>query len=635
MKNKKNFRALTSVFLAVMVAAACMPGLTFSSFGTSVRRVNKITKASQTNSRLCSTTVGSQVTLKYKISPSKLPASAKKVAWKTSNNKIVKISKVKSGSAVATFKAAGKATVTVRSRQNSRVKATWNFSVLSAETVTQLTGVTIAAKNSSQDAAKVVQVGDTLRAAAAPEGATATYQWYADGTAIKNATGSRYSASKKDVGKALSVKATGTGQYAGEAESADTAKVTRTSSTSGSATVVIVNTPENNLPALKVTRVGNNVDSDDPCVTGDVLRVTLADSKSVTADQLEIKWYVGTPGGSSTELTMDQPDVNDEEDITAEEDGKFYQDYKIPSIPFSVSKTFGNPTIYAAATGKGDYEGSTSVSKPITVDAESDGDSFDPPIMYTTNSDGFDISSGKIPTGGGYTISVDCKALTDEGLKYGEDYIIRWTVIKREGSNLDTGWRSEIIESETTGKDFAATDKLEVDEFEVNYTNKYLTARIEGKGEYSGTTTVSYDDYYLDANLLTVYNPLDIRSYLDSIVIYDSDNSSTYDGATPLSHNHQSAEHRYLIAVPKNEYGDPLDSSIYTVTWIGKYGEGETYNLGTGSVLDLDAVAVAEKQIKCSFNSIEVDIEGTNGYTGSDYKGVLRGQIKYLPSNLN
>ncbi len=633
MENKKNIRALTSVILAVLVAAACMPGLTFSSFGASVRRANKITKASQTKSKCYSTAVGRKVTLKYKLSPSKLPSAAKKVVWKSSNNKIVKISKVKSGSAVATFKSAGNATVTVRSRQNSRLKVTWKFSVLSADTATQLTGVTITAKSSSQDVAKVVQVGDTLRAITAPAGATATYQWYADGTAIKNATGSRYSASKKNVGKALSVKVSGTGEYAGEAESAATAKVTRTSSTSGSASVVIDKTPENSLPALKVTRVftsylylnttGGYINTDvsrpyGSSATGDVLRVTLddssADSKSVTADQFEIKWYAGTPGGSSTELTMEEPSESDAVHITAEEDGKFYQDYKIPSIPISVSKTFGTPTIYAVATGKADYEGSTSVSKPIAVAPASSEDSLAQSISYTATND-IDISSEEIPIGGGYTVSVDCTALTNIGLIYGKDYTIRWTVFKRV-YDPESDEVSESNALETTGETFTETDQLDVD----YYTDEFLSARIEGTGEYSGT---------ISASELSVYDPYDINNYVNRVYIYTSDDGITH-GTNPLTSN--TSTKQYLAAVPMNSSGLPLDPLTYTVKWVGETFDYKTYDLGTGTFLNLETAAAVQKANNCYFDFINARIVGAGDYTGEayNYGSVTRSEVGYL-----
>ena len=57
------------------------------------------------------------------------------------------------------------------------------------------------------------EAGDTLSATVLPNGATATYQWLADGNDIPNATGSSYIVTSNDIGKKISVSATGSGEY--------------------------------------------------------------------------------------------------------------------------------------------------------------------------------------------------------------------------------------------------------------------------------------------------------------------------------------------------------------------------------------------------------------------------------------
>ncbi len=52
-----------------------------------------------------------------------------------------------------------------------------------------------------------------------PYGATVSYQWYADGTAISGATSSSFTPDSSYIGKSISVKATGTGSYTGSVES--------------------------------------------------------------------------------------------------------------------------------------------------------------------------------------------------------------------------------------------------------------------------------------------------------------------------------------------------------------------------------------------------------------------------------
>ena len=67
-------------------------------------------------------------------------------------------------------------------------------------------------------------VGETLTAAVIPEGATAVYQWKADGA--DTGTGMAYTIQAQDLGKTITVTATGTGDYSGTVISAATSAVT-------------------------------------------------------------------------------------------------------------------------------------------------------------------------------------------------------------------------------------------------------------------------------------------------------------------------------------------------------------------------------------------------------------------------
>ncbi|MCH4047412.1 MAG: hypothetical protein LKE86_08325 [Eubacterium sp.] len=127
MTRTKSSRALLSVVLAVLMAAAFMPSLTYSSFAATAKKATKVTKASHADKAKFTRTVGTAWTLKYKLSPSKLTSAAKKVVWKSSNSKVAKITTIKSGKAVVSFKSVGKASVTVYTKANKKAKATWNF----------------------------------------------------------------------------------------------------------------------------------------------------------------------------------------------------------------------------------------------------------------------------------------------------------------------------------------------------------------------------------------------------------------------------------------------------------------------------------------------------------------------------
>lgn len=223
MTRTKSSRALVSVVLAVLMAVAFMPAISYTSFAATAKKATKVTKVYHKANTTYTRTVGSAWTLKYKLSPSKLTTAAKKVVWKSSNKSVVSVSAKSGNKAAVSFKKAGTATVTVYTKANKKAKATWKFKVVKpADKTTTLTGVTVSAPNVKDAVSDKVAVGTTLKANVAPEDAAGvTYQWYADGTPIAGATKASFTVTTDQIGKAISVKA----KSKNEVESAKTATV--------------------------------------------------------------------------------------------------------------------------------------------------------------------------------------------------------------------------------------------------------------------------------------------------------------------------------------------------------------------------------------------------------------------------
>ncbi len=306
---------------------------------------------------------GAAVTLKYKLSPSGLKASAKKVTWTSNNKKIVSISKIKGGSAVVTFKGTGSAKVTVKSRQNSRAKVTWKFKILSKEQV-KLAGVTIEAGDAAQDVQETVQIGDTLHAAVSPADATAAYQWFAGSTPIDGATAPDYNLSREDVGKAISVLVTGTGDYAGTSTFESTAAVTDPAAGGSASTGTTTVIGGKRLTPLRVTNVtkGTNSFSDAAydrdsgvvalgAAIGDTLQVT----SNVPASNYNLKWYAYSDGVSKPVDLLH---------VTGTAGSYVIPSSVGPIIPSVIKpgQTVVYPLLYAVAEGTGEYQGSVAVT---------------------------------------------------------------------------------------------------------------------------------------------------------------------------------------------------------------------------------------------------------------------------------
>jgi len=198
--------------LAVLLAVAClitfMPAMASQSFAAKKLTVKPAKKTIY---------VKKSVTLK----------ANQKVKWSASKSslKVVKLTSKKAKSVKVTGKKAGKAVVTAKvGKQTKKVTITVK-KAKAAVKKTAVTGVAITAENVKDAVSKKVTIGETLRANVTPEDATVTYQWMADGTPIEGATKATFTTTTAQIGKAISVKVTGTGNYEKDATSEATAKV--------------------------------------------------------------------------------------------------------------------------------------------------------------------------------------------------------------------------------------------------------------------------------------------------------------------------------------------------------------------------------------------------------------------------
>lgn len=274
MTRTKSSRALLSVVLAVLMVAAFMPALTYSSFAATAKKATKVTKTTHNGTRVYGK-VGKKYVLKYKLSPSKLTSAAKKVVWKSSDSSVVKVYSTNTNRAAVKVKGVGTAKVTVYTKANKKAKATWTFKTKAAAAKVAATGVTVKANNTTADLTKTLTVGTELTATVAPANATGvTYQWYADGTAISGATSSQFTVTADQIGKTITVKATDDSKNT--VESAKTAAVSEVKIN----TVTLDGTKADNVQAI-----------------GDTLTVKATDDKNapisdtVLNNSVDVQWY--------------------------------------------------------------------------------------------------------------------------------------------------------------------------------------------------------------------------------------------------------------------------------------------------------------------------------------------------------
>ena len=255
--------------LAVLLAVAClitfMPAMASQSFAAKKLTVKPAKKTIY---------VKKSVTLK----------ANQKVKWSASKSslKVVKLTSKKAKSVKVTGKKAGKAVVTAKvGKQTKKVTITVK-KAKAAVKKTAVTAVALSADN-AKDPAKEVLVGTKLRAAVTPENATVTYQWKADGTAIAGATGSTFTVTTAEIGKAITVEATGTGNFEKTAVSAATAKVAAVKINS-------VVTLGKYVAATADTKANYDGNASQVGV-GDVLKAKMDVENADAADAVTYQWY--------------------------------------------------------------------------------------------------------------------------------------------------------------------------------------------------------------------------------------------------------------------------------------------------------------------------------------------------------
>ena len=258
--------------LAVLLAVAClitfMPAMASQSFAAKKLTVKPAKKTIY---------VKKSVTLK----------ANQKVKWSASKSslKVVKLTSKKAKSVKVTGKKAGKAVVTAKvGKQTKKVTITVK-KAKAAVKKTAVTAVALSADN-AKDPAKEVLVGTKLRAEVTPENATVTYQWKADGTAIADATKSTFTVTTAEIGKAITVEATGTGNFEKTAVSAATAKVAavkiNTGVTLGKYVAATADTKAN---------YDGDVQTEGAVGVGDVLKAKLDVENADAADAVTYQWY--------------------------------------------------------------------------------------------------------------------------------------------------------------------------------------------------------------------------------------------------------------------------------------------------------------------------------------------------------
>jgi hypothetical protein len=355
MTRTKSSRALVSVVLAVLMAVAFMPAISYTSFAATAKKATKVTKVYHTGNKTYTRTVGSAWTLKYKLSPSKLTAAAKKVVWKSSNKSVVSVSAKSGNKAAVSFKKAGTATVTVYTKANKKAKATWKFKVVNAAKKVAATGVTVKANNST-DYTKTLSVGTVLTATVAPVNATGvTYQWYADGTAIAGATDSQFTVTSDQIGKKITVKAkANTGDEVASAESAKVAEVT--------------------IDSLSIDKVDQAVNAGDKVSVVATYDTNKTLSDAVAGKVLNVQWYrykdLSTTNGNGkvNEAISGATGVS----YTATDADKGYQLYAVitPSTAAGVNVMNGVLTNGKVTTGKTEAVESTTAITGVAISAD-------------------------------------------------------------------------------------------------------------------------------------------------------------------------------------------------------------------------------------------------------------------------
>jgi len=230
--------------LAIVLAVACMvaftPAMAFTSSAHAAAWKVSPTKAT--------VYVGKYKTLK----------STKTAKWTSSKKSVAKLTASKGKTVKVKGVKAGKATIKVTYKGTTKKIA---ITVKKA-----ITGVTVTG---------TAKVGEVLTATTTPASATAKYQWYADGAAISGATAKTFTVTAATVGKALTVKVTGTSSYGGSKTSAATAAVAK-----------------NTFSVAVSGMTGTTTTAYDTALVGDTLSATT--TPAAAKDVVTYQWYRGT-----------------------------------------------------------------------------------------------------------------------------------------------------------------------------------------------------------------------------------------------------------------------------------------------------------------------------------------------------
>ena len=624
MTRTKSSRALLSVVLAVLMAAAFMPSLTYSSFAATAKKATKVTKASHADKSSFTRTVGTAWTLKYKLSPSKLTSSAKKVVWKSSNSKVAKITTIKSGKAVVSFKSAGSATVTVYTKANTKAKTSWKFKVVNAAKKVAATGVTVKANNST-DYTKTLSVGTVLTATATPANATGvTYQWYADGTAIDGATSSQFTVTSDQIGKKITVKAkANTGDEVTSAESAavaevkidnlkltgtpkigETLTVTGTSGNSTMSDAVLSNSVDVQWYRYKEAANGNKVDEAISGATGTTYKVTDADA----GYQL---YAVVTP----------KTGVKVSNTINGYKDGKvtLTKSSKVAAANTSITG------VKIQVNGK-DLESGKTYDAGTTLTAVVDPTGAANAVDYQWYQNGYKINGATsatytAATSGSYTVKITLKSTE---MTYG--FANKATVFTSTEAkvNASKSFSSTTLTNVTAANDSTRTDKT------VTYVNDKLGVEV------SGVATTNYNvqwhkiskDSYGDPVDTTINNATNTTYTVSASDVAVGDQVyAVVTGKTGTQYADYSGKTSTLTISKKASSSEPVVTGV-TVSQDTNKKTVSVNNLPTGEKVQLQKQTVSGIGVESAWTDISGATSTTYELTTDDLAAITAGTVK-------
>ena len=581
MTRTKSSRALLSVVLAVLMAAAFMPSLTYSSFAATAKKATKVTKASHADKAKFTRTVGTAWTLKYKLSPSKLTSSAKKVTWKSSNSKVAKITTIKSGKAVVSFKSVGKASVTVYTKANKKAKATWNFTVVekSATKKVAVTSAAISAKNTTVAPSSAVKVGTVLTADVAPTNATGVkYSWTVDGKEV--GTDKDLTVTTDMIGKKINLKVT---------DDSNTAVTEQTTAVVSDATLYGVKLQLKDANGEFGDFTGKEV------AVGDTLKVAPTKVTGVLNDDLtkaaSIKWIRTTYSANGTAVDTTVAENTDTYTVTRADLAAKQNGAKV-SIKAEVTPNTGVKA-YGMTNGK-------FVAGPVNIKTT-------PKIAIYV--DGKDVTGKRIKSGSKLTAVTTPSDVQGTYVWYGPDGVVAGANTAELTATKDGVYRVHFTPSKEE-KDF---DRYTVDA-EVKVGGKTLQAAVLGKDPKDDYTkkinAISSiergEDLYVQGQLMGESVARDgnynVEWYVNGVKITDAKLLGKTDGST----NHAT------ISTSKLSAGDVVTAKI---TGIGDY-LGDTIESNPVTITGVKYVgpqdALTAKLVKATNGEVQVQVSDLN-----------------------